>query len=683
MKAGFYPSLAVNGIKKNRKFYLPYIHTCTGMTTMFYVISYLCGSDVIARLPGAGTISSFLEMGSGIIAFFSLVFLFYTNSFLTKRRRKEFGLYNILGMNKWNIGRLLICETVIIAIISIICGLVLGIAVSKLAELILVNLLKGDIVYTFSVSGIAILKTIEVFSLIFLLLLLNSIAHLRLSRPVDLLKSENVGEKPPKSNWIFGLLGVIILSAAYYLAVSIKEPIEALVWFFIAVIMVIAATYMIFISGSVIFCRILQKNKGYYYKKNHFVSVSSMVYRMKRNGAGLASICILATMVLVMLSSTTCLYFGVEDSIDTRYPNDININTSLSETKSLFDQSTDKIKSEINRVCTRNNTGKINEFEYSYAILTGITKESYIETDPVKIEEMGMNSALFQISLVYFIPLENYNELSGEQCNLKENEALIYSLRSEYPYSKIEFAHGKSYEIVKHLDEFPVDGYAAMNVMPALFVVVPDLSEATNDLSALADSKGESAVSFRWNYGMDTNLSKAEQIELKEQIANAIYDMAERDENGIFSYYIESKAENRDDFYSTFGGLLFLGIILSAVFIFAAVLIIYYKQISEGYEDESRFDIMQKIGMTKREIRQSINSQLLTVFFLPLIGAGLHLAFAFPMVRKLLLMFNLNNVTLFVFTVIISFAVFALFYIIVYRITSNSYYSIVTGKKRN
>lgn len=182
---------------------------------------------------------------------------------------------------------------------------------------------------------------------------------------------------------------------------------------------------------------------------------------------------------------------------------------------------------------------------------------------------------------------------------------------------------------------------------------------------------------------MDTNLSKAEQIELKEQIANAIYDMAERDENGIFSYYIESKAENRDDFYSTFGGLLFLGIILSAVFIFAAVLIIYYKQISEGYEDESRFDIMQKIGMTKREIRQSINSQLLTVFFLPLIGAGLHLAFAFPMVRKLLLMFNLNNVTLFVFTVIISFAVFALFYIIVYRITSNSYYFIVTGKKRN
>lgn len=207
MKAGFYPSLAVNGIKKNKKFYLPYILTCTGMTTMFYVISYLCGSDVIARLPGAGTISSFLEMGSGIIAFFSLVFLFYTNSFLTKRRRKEFGLYNILGMNKWNIGRLLICETVIIAIISIICGLVLGIAVSKLAELILVNLLKGDIVYTFSVSGIAILKTIEVFSLIFLLLLLNSIAHLRLSKPVDLLKSENVGEKPPKSNWIFGLLG--------------------------------------------------------------------------------------------------------------------------------------------------------------------------------------------------------------------------------------------------------------------------------------------------------------------------------------------------------------------------------------------------------------------------------------------------------------------------------------------
>ncbi len=695
MKAGLYPSLAVNGISKNKKFYFPYILTCIGMTTMFYVISYLCDSDVIARLPGAETISSFLEMGSGIIAFFSLIFLFYTNSFLTRRRKKEFGLYNILGMDKWNIGRLLICETVIIAIISIVCGLVLGIVVSKLAELILVNLLRGDIAYTFSVSGNAILKTVEVFTVIFLLLLINSIARIRLSNPVDLLKSENVGEKSPKSNWFLGLLGVIVLAAAYYLAVSIKNPIEALVWFFIAVIMVIAASYMIFISGSVIFCRILQKNKGYYYKKNHFVSVSSMVYRMKRNGAGLASICILATMVLVMLSSTTCLYFGVEDSINTRYPNDININTSLLNANSLFNQSIDKIKSEINNVCIRSNAGDIEEIEYSYAILTGITEESYIETDPVKIEEIGMNSEIFQISLVYFIPLENYNELSGEHRELNENEALIYSLRSEYPYEKIEFAHGRSYDIAERLDEFPVDGYAAMNVMPALFVVVPDLSDATDELSNLTNSKGEMAVSFRWNYGMDTKLSKDKQIELKEQLAEAIYDMADHDENGIFydmsdhnengifSYYIESKAENRDGFYSLYGGLLFLGIILSAVFLFAAVLIIYYKQISEGYEDETRFGIMQKIGMTDREIRQSINSQLLTVFFLPLIGAGFHLAFAFPMIRKILMMFNLNNVSLFVFTVVASFAVFALFYIIVYRITSNSYYSIVTGKKKD
>lgn len=682
MKAGFYPSLAVNGIRKNKKFYLPYILTCTGMITMFYVILYLCVSDVIARLPGAGTISSLLEMGSGIIAFFSLIFLFYTNSFLTRRRKKEFGLYNILGMGKWNIGRLLVCETIITAVLSIVCGLIFGIAVSKLAELVLANLLHGEIVYTFSISGIAILKTVEVFSAIFLLLLLNSIAHLRLSNPVDLLKSENVGEKPPKSNWFFGLLGVLILASAYYLAVSIKEPIEALVWFFVAVIMVIAASYMIFISGSVILCRILQKNKRYYYKKNHFVSVSSMVYRMKRNGAGLASICILATMVLVMLSSTTCLYFGVEDSINTRYPSDININTSLLETKSLFDESTENIKNEIKGICSRNNAENIDESEYSYAILNGIAEESYIETDPVKIEEMGMNSALFQISLVYFIPLENYNELSGKQYELKENEAFIYSLRSEYSYDSIEFAHGKSYDIADHLKEFPVDGYAAMNVMPALFVVVPDLADATQELSSLADSKGEKAVSFRWNYGIDTNLPKDKQIALKEQISEEIYGMAERDENGIFSYYVESKAENRDDFYSTFGGLLFLGIILSAVFIFAAVLIIYYKQISEGYEDETRFGIMQKIGMTNREIRQSINSQLLTVFFLPLIGAGIHLAFAFPMVRKLLLMFNLNNVPLFVFTVIASFAVFTLFYIVVYRITSNSYYSIVTGAKK-
>ena len=325
MKLGFYPKLAWSGMRKNSKLYVPYTLAGAGMAALFYIISYLSSSESLLMVGGGGNIAIILGMGKFVIAVFSLLFLFYTNSFLVRRRYKEFGLYNVLGMNKMNISRILLWETLINALISIGGGVLLGIVFSKLAELGLLNMIGSDVDFTLGVSAVAIIFTVGLFGAIYLLIYLNAVIRINLSSATELVKSETAGEKPPKANWLLGIAGVVILGAAYYIAVSIKSPLTAITLFFFAVIMVIIATYLVFIAGSVLMCRILQKNKGYYYKKNHFVSVSSMSYRMKRNGAGLASICILATMVLVMISSTTCLYFGTEDSLRARYPRNVNV----------------------------------------------------------------------------------------------------------------------------------------------------------------------------------------------------------------------------------------------------------------------------------------------------------------------------------------------------------------------
>ena len=322
MKLLFYPRLAWTGIRKNRRLYLPYLLTCIGMVMMEYIICFLKDSEAVRSMRGAMMITGMMSFGSFVIAVFALIFLFYTNSFLMRRRKKEFGLYSILGMSRRNLGRILLWETLFVLVISLAAGLFAGAALSKLAELILLNMLHGKTTYSLTLSAPAATYTLCVFLVIFALLFLKSLWQVRSLDALSLLKSESVGEKPPRANWALGLLGLLVLGAGYALAVYVGDPVSALAWFFVAVILVIIGTYMVFVSFSVVLLRVLQKRKNYYYKARHFVSVSSMAYRMKRNGAGLASICVLATMVLVMISTTVSLYFGVEDSLNTRYPND-------------------------------------------------------------------------------------------------------------------------------------------------------------------------------------------------------------------------------------------------------------------------------------------------------------------------------------------------------------------------
>lgn len=681
MNIGFYPKLAFSSMRKNKRFYLPYILTCIGMVMMQYIIVFLSVTPVFSKMPGAGSLQMMLGLGGYIIGIFSVIFLFYTNSFLMRRRRKEFGLYNILGMGKFNIGRVLFWETVLTAAIALSVGLGLGIVLSKAAELSLMNMLHGDISYTISVSGKAIMTTLLCFLAIFALLMVNSLVKLSISSPISMLRSENVGEKKPKGNWLLGLIGLLFVGGAYYMALTIKNPLSALMWFFVAVIMVIVGTYMLFISGSVLMCNILKKNKKYYYNPKHFVSVSSMAYRMKRNGTGLASICILGTMVLVMIASTSCLYFGAEDAMGSRYPREINSTVTFEDPSEMSEENVAILREKAETAAAGEGVTEKNILDYRYAQATGVVDETgEIDVDIAYLSEVS-ESDIDNLYIYYFMSLDDYNKMTNQNKTLEDNQALIYVNRGEYDYKKIKIGDNINYEIVEEVDECVDSPYASMDAVSSVFIVVKDLDSCMENLDALSEMYGQTLIQLRWNYGFDTGLSDERQIEVRDSMIGTFDNLLRDGESSFSGVSCESLADNKADFYGTFGGLLFLGAMLSIVFIFAAVLIIYYKQISEGYEDQSRFDIMQKVGMTKREIRKSINSQLLIVFFLPLVAAGIHLTFAFPFVHKMLLLFNLMNAKLLIATTAITFLIFAAFYMLVYRITSNAYYKIVADKK--
>ena len=583
-------------------------------------------------------------------------------------------------MGKRNIARILFWETLLTAVISLVLGIGFGILFSKLAELAMAHLTHAQIIYSMHISPDSISFTLTVFGCIFILLFFNALRQIHFSNAITLIKSESVGEKPPKGNILLGLLGMICLAAAYYLAVTVADPVSALGMFFIAVILVIIGTYLIMIAGSVLFCRLLQKNKRYYYKANHFVSISSMAYRMKRNGAGLASICILATMVLVMLSTTVSLYFGMDDVLSNRYPYQFNTTASYNSFDTMSDENTASILKLASDVMDKYECTQSNVSDYRSACFYGYLIDNDFVCD-AKFDSHSETTNYLEGTMFYFVPLSDYNKMMGTNETLASDEALLFSTRySDYNESTISFEHGMTYTIKKQIDKFRPDGNSMANISTTFVLIVPDIHAAVDAIAALPGN--EKSVYFYWHYNFDTNLNRDDQILLANDLSSTISDFftqSYKQNTGIKSCQFESRAANYEDFFADFGGLFYLAIVLSIVFLLAAVLIIYYKQISEGYEDQARFDIMQKVGMTKREIKKSINSQLLTVFFLPLVGAGIHLIFAFPMIRKILLLFNLTNLHLYTIVTLISFGAFAIFYTIVYRITSNAYYHIVSG----
>lgn len=662
-----FPKLAVQGIRKNGRIYLPYILTCVGMVMMYYIVSYLTYSKSVYQMNGGRDIQMILSWGTGVIAVFAVVFLFYTNSFIIRRRKKEFGLYNILGMGKKNIAVILIWETLIIFLISVAAGLGLGIAFSKLSELITAKILGDEAVFGFTIEWRSVKNSVLLFVVAFALILLNSLRQIHLSKPIELLRSENTGEKPPKANILLAVLGILLLAAAYYISCTIEDPMSALAMFFVAVIMVIAATYMLFTVGSVALCKLLKKNKKYYYKTEHFVSVSSMAYRMKRNGASLASICILSTMVLVMISSTLCLYAGKEDSMHRRYPRDIII-----ETYSTDGMYTEPVHDAAQKVLDEHGLSAQDLLYYQYLSVAGLLDGSVISFDS---EEADLDfSTLRQL---FFLTIDEYNRLTNKNETIADDEIIIYTPKSEYDYDELTINGLETMRIKKQADEFISNGEETSTAFASIFIFVSD-TDKLNEIDSLQKQiYGENASIMEDYYGFNLDCDDEAEVEVISDIQKEISSLMDEDE-AFPEVDSESLAENKQSFYSMFGGLFFLGILLSIVFISAAVLIMYYKQITEGYEDAERFEIMQKVGMTKREIRRSINSQILTVFFAPLLMAGLHTGFAFPILSRLLEAFGLFNVPLLIAVTAGVFAVFAFFYVLVYKITSRSYYRVVS-----
>jgi len=675
MRVGFYPKLAWDGIRKNKRLYFPYILAGGVMVMMYYILSYLIESPALSHMPGGSVLMSVLPLGAATIAVFSLLFLFYTNSFLIKQRYREFGLYNILGMDKRNISKLMVWETLFVAVIAIVSGMIAGIILSKAAELVLLNLLKMEITYTFSVGLVTLRQATLIYGGIYLLLLLNSLIKVSRSKPLELMQSSKVGERVPKRNWIFGVVGAVLLGVAYYLAASIEEPLAALANFFVAVILVIIGTYLVFISGSVVFCKLLQKNKKYYYKPNHFVSVSSMVYRMKRNGAGLASICILLTMVLVMISSTTSLYFGEEDSLKNRCPNDINITMTFDTIEGISDAHLDMLRDDIRQYSRDGMDLKgVRTCE-----IPGLITQEGITIDTSSHVDFSV-STYNNVGYLSVLSIDDYNNMMGTNETLADNECLVYCDRLNYQWDTFTMEYGATYKVKAQLHDFQVDSDTAAMIIPTVFLVVNDVYRFSEPVKDMKTSHGNPMMMYDWRCGFDV-----ETADIENKISAELNDMFKSmyiENNDIFySFNIQSREATREKFYDLYGSLFFLGIMLSIVFLLAAVLIIYYKQISEGYEDHGRFEIMQKVGMTKKDIRKSINSQMLAVFFMPLIFAGIHLVFAFPFLSKILVLFAMDNILLTAIVNLICFALFALFYALVYKITSSSYYNIVSGRK--
>ena len=636
-----YEKLAVTNLKNNRKTYVPYIFTGVLTVMMFYIIDALSRGGGITQ----NTLKTCLQYATGVIIVFAVIFLFYTNSFLIKRRKKEIGVYNILGMGKRHIARMMAVETILTAGISILGGLVFGIIFGKLMYLLLLKILHNSVDMQFSVNGTAIVQTVILFAGIFLLTYLYNILQIQLVNPVELLHGGNQGEKEPKSRWLLVIVGVAALGNGYWIALTTEAPLEALLKFFVAVVCVIIGTYALFIAGSIVVLKILRKNKAYYYNPKHFTSVSGMIYRMKQNGAGLANICVLSTMVLVMVSTTVSLYAGMEDILDSRFPRDVSIVCNEADTNNE-----EILQRLIKEQCEKAGVKITDRVRYRYGSMNAVLKGNNLE----KVEQYYPDNHFYYVEM---ITQEEYNRIEKQNVSLKEQEILTYTTNGKCGKKQINIA-GQNYQVKKELSEMTSQPESTAEMYKTLYIVFANAEQI------------ERIEPFSYADKFNLKGDDGKQKETLEQIQNEFY---EKFPDGT----MESRMLSRSSFYELYGGLFFIGIYLGSMFIMATVLIIYYKQISEGYDDRERYQIMQKVGMSKKEVKRSIRSQVLSVFFLPLVVAVIHVAVAFKVMTKILGVLNLTNVSLFAVCTIITIAVFAVFYIIVYSITAKEYYRIV------
>jgi len=657
MNNSLYFRIAKTNLKKNSKTYLPYILACISAIIMFYTMDCIVLNEGLDKIRGAGSLKMILKFAVKVIGLFSIVFLFYTNSFLIKRRKKEIGLYNVLGMEKKHIAKVLFIETVIVAVTSLVLGILGGIIVGKLMFLILINLMKLDITISssFSLSLPAIIQTVELFIVIFVATLIVNLLQVKLISPIELLKGGQKGEKEPKTSWILAIFGVIELAVGYGLAINIDSPLKAITTFFIAVILVIAGTYSTFTAGSIAFLKILKKNKKFFYKTKNFVSVSGMIYRMKQNAIGLANICILSTAVLLTISTTVALYAGQESSLKITYPLDVTISIG-----NIAAKEKDRVANMIKEEATKSGVTLKSQVEFDdKQLITLQNKNSF------KIANKENISVMSDIKSIHLYTLEAYNKMEGKVVTLKDNEVLIFSVGKEFNYDSIVI-NDKKFKVKDKLNNIKIANKNKNNLTDEYRIIVKDMSTLKNTYEG---KNANELVNATDSIAFDIDGNKEDTIQFCDSLKSHI--------NAMKNSSFQSIYTDREDFYIFNGGFIFIGCFLGLLFTMGTVLIIYYKQISEGYDDSERFKIMQKVGMSKKEVKNTINKQILIVFFLPLAVAVIHIAVAFNVVSKLLSLFGLFSTSTLILAIAGTVVIFAVLYAVVYRLTAKTYYKIV------
>ncbi len=690
MKRGLYRKMGWSNIRKNYRFFVPRITSEAGLLACFYISLTLAFDDRLSQVKGGTYIPTFMLIGTAVLAILSAVLMFYTNSFLMKQRRAEFGVYNILGMEKKHVGKVLFHESFLSSIISILGGLGLGVLFYKLCSLLICKLLKSKIIVGFYFITP---KTLALAGAFFILLDILTFIYNRIvisrMKPVEMLKSRSAGEKEPTVKWLLLLVGIAALGAGYFISITTKSPLQALELFFVAVVLVIIGTYCIFVTGTTFVLKLLKKNERYYYNKKHMPSVSGLLFRMKQNAVGLASIAILATGVLVMISTTVSLYSGLQGTLDKNYPQDLYFYAQYENTDGV---NTSVPAEELERMARKaaDDVGvKIESVENNDYLSVSYYKEGNRLYTKNEVENtLSKTEIMNGIVDCMFITEASYTALTGETLSLGRYELGVSMVSSPTGNSKDAdmsgelVIHGKTYKIAENIGLYPVKTQILANGFPVMGFVVADDEAMKEIFEAQKAGYGKYASEMTNRICVSfVDREKACKVgdELTSEINSELNAYLDSIGYGDASagYSIDTYWEAREEVTGMYGTLLFLGILLGAVCLFATVLIIYYKQISEGYEDRDRFQIMEKIGMTTSEIKKTINSQVLLVFFLPLIVAGIHIVFAYPMLSRMLRVLALYKPTLFLTCSLISYAVFAVVYILIYLGTSRTYYKII------
>lgn len=668
-----YGRLARTNLKNNKPLYIPYILAGVMTVALFYLMVFLNNNPGLDQMRGGYYIKTIMGMGVYIIAFFSLIFLFYTNSFIIKRRKREIGVYNILGMEKRHIARVLFIETVYVAVLAIAGGLLVGIGSSKLILMMLYRLLDVEENVIFVVTKAGITYAIPYFCILYLLIFGYNLLQIRLSNPVALLHGSNVGEKEPKTKIVMTVLGLVCIGIAYYISFTTENPLKVLTLFFVAVILVIVGTYFLFTAGSIALLKLLRRDKLFYYNKKHFSAVSGLLYRMKQNAAGLASICVLATMVLVMVSITVSLYAGVDDELYTRYPQELCVYLNYGTPGMSKEGIAQEIRQEVEK------QGRTITKSCVYEKIPAFTTDDGTEFSAVTQKEYnGNQTVLYLVTREDLLQMDDSLEAESVQ-PVKPGSVRIYGGPAVYTADTVGL-WGNAFSVESSELYQNDDDMHKISLLKGCYYVMFDSEET---IKSVYSTYGDGPIDVNGVIGFDYDGSKGEKIACYQTVDSQLERIkASAGEENRIDLYAESRAWNETEVYALYGGLFFLGAFLGIMFLIVTVMLIFYKQISEGYEDKERYVIMEKVGMSSEEVKESITSQIRIVFFLPLVVAAIHELAAFPIVRRLLALLNLTNVRLYVICMGITFLLFSAIYYIVFRVTSQAYYRIVDGKAR-